>query len=311
MGRMEDAEVKLKQASKQDPDNVMAFYYLTLIEEARYAQGAREREIAVKRKNVQVERAWLTPTQREALPVPNPFATTNLVHTGPGRQAIQNKLHRIVLNEALFDGVPLPQVLQFLSEEASKRDPDKEGINFLINPNVVTAAAQTAIDPNTGQPITLPPPEPLDMTTVIVRINPPLRNVRLADVLEAVTKVANQPIRYSIEEYAVIFSQRPPDAAQLETRTFRVNPNTFQEGLESVGTFPLGSLVQSTSGGAGGVGGGGGGFGGGGGIGGQGGGGGVFDIPRVYVSGASQGGGGGGFGGGGGRSGGGGASGSW
>src|SRR6266496_4048199 len=204
MGRMEEAEEKLKQAAKQDPDNIMAFYYLTLIEEARYSQGARAREISVKNKNVEVEKAWLSPTQREALPVPNPFATTNLVHTGPGRQAIQSKLHRIILNEVLLDGVALPQVLDYFSEEALKRDPDKEGINFLINPNVVAAAAQTAIDPTTGQPITLPPPEALDMNSVIVRVK--LKNVRQTDALEAVTKVADKPIRYSIEEYAVIFS---------------------------------------------------------------------------------------------------------
>src|SRR5438132_476747 len=55
MGRMEDAEVKLKQAAAQDPDNIMAFYYLTLIEEARYSQGARLREISVKNKSVEVE----------------------------------------------------------------------------------------------------------------------------------------------------------------------------------------------------------------------------------------------------------------
>ena len=298
MGRMEEAELKLKQAAAQDPDNTMAFYYLTLIEEARYAQGARAREISVKNKAVEVERAWLPPIQREALPMPNPFATTNLVYTGPGRQAIQNKLNRILLNEALFDGVALPQVLTYLSEESTKRDPDKEGINFLINPNVVSSGAQVTIDPTTQQQITLPPPEPLDMSSVIVRINPPLKNVRLADVLEAITKVADKPIRYSIEEYAVIFSQKPPDAAQLETRTFKIDPNTFQQGLESVGIFPLGSLVQSTTGGGGGAGGGLGG--GGGGIGGGGQGGGVFDIPRVFVAGAGVGGGGGGFGGGGG-----------
>src|SRR5439155_16974841 len=101
------------------------------------------------------------------------------------------------------------------------------------------------------------------------------------------------------EDYAVILSQKPPDAAQLETRTFKIDPNTFQQGLESVGIFPLGNLVQSTTGGAGGGGGGGLG-GGGGGAGGGGQGGGVFDIPRVFVSGAGQAGGGGGFGGGGG-----------
>ena len=73
--------------------------------------------------------------------VPNPFAMTNLVFTGPGRQAIQSRLHRIVMNEVLFDALPLPQVLQFLSDEAVKRDPDKQGINFMINPNVVATAA--------------------------------------------------------------------------------------------------------------------------------------------------------------------------
>src|SRR5204863_8899064 len=77
------------------------------------------------------------------------------------RQAIQNKLDRIVLDEAFFDGVALPQVLNSLSEEAARRDPDKEGINFLINP--MPSGAQTTIDPATGQQIALPPPEPLDM----------------------------------------------------------------------------------------------------------------------------------------------------
>src|SRR6185503_10018855 len=268
MDRMDEAEAKLKQATKQDPDNQMAFYYLSLIEEARYLQGARQREITSKKKAVEVEDAWLPPIQREALPMANPYATTNLVHTGPGRQAIQSKLHRIVLNEVLLEGLPLQGVLQFLSDESFKRDPDKEGINFLINPNVVTAAAQTSVDPTTGAPITLAPPEAIDMATVTVRISPPLKNVRLGDVLEAISKVADKPIRYSIEEYAVIFSQKPPEATQLETRVFKVDPNTFQQGLEAVGIFPLGSVVQSTTGtggggaGGGGLGGGGGGFGG-------------------------------------------------
>src|SRR5439155_18276039 len=217
MGRIDEAEARLKQATKQDPENQAAFYYLTLIEEARYAAGARK---------------------REALPTPNPFATTNLLHTGPGRQAIQNKLNRIVLDEAFFDSVALPQVLNSLSEEAAKRDPDKEGINFLINP--MPSRAQTTIDPATGQQIALPHSEPLDMNSVVVRINPALKNIRLEDLLEAITKVADKPIRYSVEEYAVIFSQKTPEAAQLETRTFRVDPNTFQQALESVSMFPPG-----------------------------------------------------------------------
>jgi Flp pilus assembly secretin CpaC len=295
-----------------DPENQAAYYYLKLISEAKYAQGAYQREVMAKEKGVEVEDAWLPHTQRELLPVPNPFATTNLIHTGPGRQSIQSKLHRIVINEVLFDGLSLPDVLNYLYQTAQARDPDRHGINFLINPNIVVPfAAAPLIDPTTGQPIPQQPMEPMDMDGVMIRIVPPLRNVRLSDVLEAIVRVASQPIRYSIEEFGIVFSQKPPDESlALETRIFRVNPNTFVEGLYAVGSFPLGDLIQQAAGGAGGGGlggGGGGGFGGGGG--GQlgGGGGGVFDLPRVFVSGGGGGvGGGGGFGGGGGLGGGGG-----
>jgi hypothetical protein len=202
-------------------------------------------------------------------------------------------------------------VLNYLHQTAQARDPDQDGINFLINPNIVVALSTAPlIDPTTGAVIPQPPMDPMDMDGVIIRIVPPLRNVRLADVLDAIVRVASQPIRYSIEEFGIVFSQKPPDESlALETRIFRVNPNTFVEGLFGVGSFPLGDLIQSAGGGggAGGLGGGGGGGIGGGGAGGfGGGGGGVFDLPRVFVSGGGGGGGGfggaggGGFGGGGG-----------
>jgi tetratricopeptide (TPR) repeat protein len=108
MGRIPEAEAELKQAVNLDPENQAAYYYLKLIAEAKYAQGAYQREVMAKEKGVEVEDAWLPHTQRDLLPTPNPFATTNLVHTGPGRQSIQSKLHRIVLNEVLFDGLTCP-----------------------------------------------------------------------------------------------------------------------------------------------------------------------------------------------------------
>ena len=314
MGRLDEAEAKLKSAVTNDPSNQAAYYYLKLIAEARYQNGARDREVMNKDKIVEMEKAWLPPTQREALPTPNPKADVYVggmdiheVHTGPGRNAIQSKLHRIILNEVVFEGLSLPTVLTYLSEQALQRDPEKQGINFLINPNVVVAAAPPPlIDPTTGAVTPAPMPEPLIMDQVMVRISPAMRQVRLIDLLEAVVKVASAPIKYTVEEYAVVISQKPPDAVALETRIFKVDPNTFVEGLQAVGVFPLGSLIQSsgsTGGGGGGFGGGGGGVGGGGGGIGGGGGGGVFDVPRVYVAGGGGGGfggGGGGFGGGGG-----------
>ena len=70
--------------------------------------------------------------------------------------------------------------------------------------------------------------------------------MRLKDVLNAIVKVADHPIQYSVEEYGVVFSAnddaiaaRTPSAPQaaapswLQVRTFRVETNTFLAGLES------------------------------------------------------------------------------
>src|SRR5207244_9177807 len=89
-----------------------------------------------------------------------------------------------------------------------------------------------------GKLITLPPSEPLDMNKVRVRINPALRNVRLSDALKAIVETADTPIRYSVEDYCVVFSPRPTVVQQLETRTFRVDPVRFLDGLSGVQGIP-------------------------------------------------------------------------
>ncbi len=300
MGKLDEAEAKLLEAVRRNPEDRNAFYYLMLIKEARYAQEARKREISAREALVEVEKAWNIPISREKLPTPNPWATTNLVNTSYGRQIIYQKLDKIILNEILYDGLPLSEVVRDLNEQARQRDPDKRGLNIIINPHVDVPVATTqltgGVDPTTGALLPAPPPaERVNLNDVIVRLR--LNNVRLGEVIDAVSKVAETPIKYSVEDYAVVFSQRGNEAQPLFTRTYKVDPNAFVEGLQSVSVVQLG--VGGSSGG-GGVGGGGGGFGGGGGVGGGGGGGG-FGIARVDVTGTSGGGGfGGGFGGGGG-----------
>ncbi|HYT60700.1 MAG TPA: M56 family metallopeptidase, partial [Haliangiales bacterium] len=151
--------------------------------------------------------------------------------SNPRRKAIEAKLNQIILPEVVFDNLPLPEVLRWLAEQARERDPDGIGLNFLLNPNGIGAAPEAMIDPTTGKPVALPPPEPLDMNNVRVRIIAPLKNIRLSDAIEAIVKTADKPIRYSIEAYGIIFSRSPTEANQLETRTFKVDPYPFLERL--------------------------------------------------------------------------------
>jgi len=255
MGKLKEAELELKEAIKIDPNNKAAYYYLDLIKEADFKNRASAREEYEKERVGSVEKGWLPPHKQELLPTPNPMARTNLVYTTKGRQQIFAKLEMIHLNEVSYD-LPLSEVLKTLRDESKKRDPDQKGINFLINPHsdagigAAPALDATAVPP--GVTPTAPvaaPPTTVDLTQVTIKIAPPLNDVTLLDVLDAITKVADVPIKYTIEDYAVVFSPRPPEAVALYSKQFHVDPNTFVQGLESVRLLDLSQFGQSGGGG--------------------------------------------------------------
>ncbi|HOC57705.1 MAG TPA: hypothetical protein PKI20_18950 [Verrucomicrobiota bacterium] len=156
-------------------------------------------------------------TEAPAAPSPPPagqvsrnrdgLASTSATPAARGAK-LEARLKQIVLDEVRFDGLPLSEVLRFLQDESLKRDPDKTGINFLIKPNFRPVALAPGLDPVTGLPVTAAS-EPLDAGGVIVKFSLPLRNITLKDLLDAIVMVADHPIEYVLEDYAVVFSARP------------------------------------------------------------------------------------------------------
>jgi type II secretory pathway component GspD/PulD (secretin)/tetratricopeptide (TPR) repeat protein len=283
LGKLEEAEAKLNEALKLDPDSEGAFYYLNQIKQNRYAREENKASTAAQDSMVKVESAYntvnmhfLKPSQLNLPEYSNPYATNDLIYTGPGRQAIVSKLDHIRLDKISYDtAVPLSEVLRSLGQIIKTRDPEKKGINFLINNNADASSAgapaagvggAATIDPTTGLPAANPgaTPEAVDIGSYLIKFDE-LDDVRLADVLNAIVMVADHPIKYSILDYAVVFSAKGPDQVQLSERTFRVDPNTFYSGLESVSSASFGSVNNSSSGNGGGGSGGGGGNNGGGG----------------------------------------------
>lgn len=278
-GKLNEAEAKLTQATRIDPNSRAAFYYLELIKEQRFRNESSLQQQFSKGMMLDISKAWNQPITREGLPAPNVVARTNLVQTSRGRQGIYSKLDRIRL-DLQADNLPLGAVINLLSDEARKRDPEKTGINIFLNSNLDPAAqAAPAIDPATGLPIPGTAPEPVDLSAVTIRIMPPLLDITLGQALDAISKASDRPIKFSVEDYAIIVSQRPAETPMLYTRWFRVDPNTFIQGLQGVVTLSFGESQGGGGGGGGGRGGGGrggGGRGGGGGGFGGGGGGGQF-----------------------------------
>lgn len=296
-GRLDEADAELDRALSIDPQSTAALRYKNLVKEDRYkiSRGRSNQDNA--NKILQVSQAWNDPPRGANLPVPNPFNEKNDIHTGKGRQAIMNKLNAIKFEtfppEGSPDTLPLSEVVRILGAESPKRDPEKEGVNILINPNAPTVAlaAPSAIDPATGLALPPPPIESVDVSGINVKFSAPLRRVSLNNVLDALTTMAERPLKITFKDYAIEIGLKGAEPIALATRTFSVDPNTFYQGLVGVGGLVLD--IQSSSGGGGGGRGGGGG-------GGQSGGDSSFIIPRVSVTGSSGSSGGGSRGGGGG-----------
>ena len=176
-----------------------------------------------------------------ALPLALLAQTKNEPNSPPGasrgRQAIINKLENIRLDTVHYDGLPLGEVVMNLRDEAKKRDPDKKGINFLINQNLdpgEAAASPALIVGADGNPLPAVQPEQVDLSAVAVKITPPLTDVRLVDVLDAVVKVADRPIKYSVEDYGVVFSPRGAEPARKEVTSFAFPGGTPSQFLNAV-----------------------------------------------------------------------------
>ena len=287
MGKLDEASQKLTAALRLDPDNSGAYYYQKLVAQARYSREIEQHEVDTQNRMSGVEKQWVLPKSGMTLPIPNPYATNTLIYTGPGRQSIVAKLDHIRLDSVSFDG-PLSAVLEDLSKLSKLRDPERKGINFLINPNpdqsgpaiaaqggglggfgggapAAPAPAPAAIDPATGLPVAGPTTggggEKVEISTAVtVKLN--LTDVRLADVLEAIVEVAEHPdghpIKFAIKDYGVVFSDKGAEQPLLFTRQFKVDPNTFYSGLESVGSSSFGGSSGGGGGGSRGGGGGGG-----------------------------------------------------
>ncbi len=126
--------------------------------------------------------------------------------------------------------MPLREVLRNLAEQSKLSDPDKKGINFLINTNPADGGRGGA----TGTPV--------DQVIINLKFN----DVRLADLLDAILVVADHPIKYDVTDYGVVFSSRNPSEPQLYMRMFRVDPKTFYAA--SVGsTNTPGELASKVS----------------------------------------------------------------
>lgn len=205
-----------------------------------------------------------------------------------GYQKIYRKLAQIRFDEVIFDGMTLDEVVNYLSEEIRKKDPLKKGINFMfVSP--IAAPGQLAGAPAVGG---APPGAPAlvgralggqqpgqnaalgadpnavlavapvitagpDLENVLINLRQPLRGLSGLQVLDVVVKTADQPIMFSVSDYAITVLPRAPGSPNVAFRTLRVDPDTFQQGMPNFTQPFIPVIGNQGQGGRGGQGGGG------------------------------------------------------
>ena len=167
-------------------------------------------------------------------------AHREVVQVKSGRQVLRAKLNRIHLNQVTFDATPLVEVLRTLNEESIKHDPDHEGVPFILkskpDPLLQVLSDQFA------------PPFPFYIDEVRIRIQPPLRDMRLVDLLDGICQVAEQPITYVVENYAVVFRPKLQPPFELITRQFQANAKTFAQALQAFSATNVSQKSQNADG---------------------------------------------------------------
>ena len=99
-GKFDEAEIRLVQAKKLDPENLSASHYLELLSERRAAQATRITDESARIALLKVDQAYEVPLRGQQRQAPNQFIRTNIVSNSKGRQKIRTKLERIQIDNA-------------------------------------------------------------------------------------------------------------------------------------------------------------------------------------------------------------------
>ena len=172
---------------------------------------------------MQVDRAWeLTVPSDADIAI---FEGGGTPIAGEGRsQSITNKLRSIVIPRIDFEDTTLDEAMSYLTQKSIELDPEKTGINFVVEKGSVTGGGSGVDEGLDGGALLLGGGDPGALTIDLLQ----LRNIPLATALEYVTRKTN--LRYRVDEYAVtLLPINSEGSGDLISRTWSVPPTFYAD----------------------------------------------------------------------------------
>jgi general secretion pathway protein D len=202
-GQWDQATERLREILAIDKYNIAATKQLERIDKDEYDYDEHARLENRDEMLRQVEEHWYEQiTNKSESPTaqagqPELVLATNF--------SLEEKLKTIFLSLD-FNNATIEEATNFLSVESKRLDPDKKGVNFIIQPEASS----------TAKPVTLT-----------------LNNVPLGEALRYVCQLAN--VKYKVQDYAISIVPFNADTNDLINRTFVVRPDFVT--LPSTGTI--------------------------------------------------------------------------
>ncbi len=236
------ANALFEQILKRDPYHKSAMRYIRKIEADKFKLASVERDARVQGMMTEVRRSW-SPPIRAAIAMPEEAGQPGGVDSKPASQRLQDKMKTIVIPAVEFRQANINDVVNFLVEASLAADPEKEGVNIILNLGQGTgggsapAPAPTAApvadewgfggeDLGGGMALTAAPAGVRDIT-----LN--LRRISMLDAIKYITEVAG--LKYRIEDSAVIITPIDAPIGNIITRMYPVQPSFMDVIVERQG----------------------------------------------------------------------------
>ena len=236
------ANALFEQILKRDPYHKSAMRYIRKIEADKYKLASVERDARVQGMMTEVRRSW-SPPIRAAIAMPEEAAQAG-VDSKPASQRLQDKMKTIVIPAVEFRQANINDVVNFLVEASLAADPEKEGVNIILNlgqgsgggaaPAPAPAAAP-AMDEwgfggeDLGGGMALASSAPAGVRDITLN----LRRISMLDAIKYITEVAG--LKYRIEDSAVIITPIDAPIGNIITRMYPVQPSFMDVIVERQG----------------------------------------------------------------------------
>ena len=257
-GQYDEAEKRVRQILLIDRYNDDAYTMLQRIDDARLELADNASDKTRSLRLWQVADAWVPKIGSEVKP-PALGAGGVITASIMKKAQITKKLDEIIFPEISFREAVISDVVNFLSDESRKLDPEKVGVSIVLGTGIGGAAAPTPSPVSTPAPV-VPPSGPgvesvpgATPTVPVATAGRPsgitlnLRNVPMMEALRYVTTLAN--LKYRIESSAVLVLPVDAPEPQMETRSYHVNPGVFGTHAMPISAVATGGLSTATMGG--------------------------------------------------------------